>query len=257
MEGTPTRHAGRGIEMIATLLPFADIQPTLAQILEGTRHGRVRWTAENDRVIAEFPAAKLNLEPSDATRTGFRISLVSPSEATIWAATTDPSDPLTHTLQEMYQLAMRAAVSAVLKRIQEDLCATDEDSADTMTSTTPPPARPSSDAAFRFFEFIKGRWQLEFFRRSGDVRGQEEVEIDSTGNLFRVPSDKGRALSRDVRPSFRLELLESDDDLTRVEIAKVDPTGRIRQIEVLNVSSAQMEGFAKHDGHRVLYSRKE
>ena len=99
----------------------------------------------------------------------------------------------------------------------------------------PPPARPSADQAFRFFERIKGRWRLEFFRRSGELRGQEDVEIDSTGNLFVIKQLRGRDVARDARPKFRLELLEADEDLRHVEVAKVEATGQLRQIEVLNV----------------------
>ena len=109
--------------MTTALLALADIHPTLTQILEGTREGRVKWSAANNRAVADFASAKLNLEPADGTRgPAFRLSLdISISGAVIWATPTEPSDEVNATLQELHQLGIRNAVNAVLKDIERDL----------------------------------------------------------------------------------------------------------------------------------------
>ncbi len=240
-------------------IPILEILGTLREIAEGTRQGRVKWVAGNDRVSATFSRARLNLEPSKPSREEWDVSLISTGGETIWSANVSKDDALTAPVRELYELGMNAALKSVLSDIARDLKSSESSASDesiTPTSELPHPlARPSQDQAIVFFETIAGRWLLEF------PRGQEEIEIDSSGNLFLVRTMRGPDIARDARPRYRLELLSAEPDFSNVEIAKVELTGRVRQIEVLWLARdgnqvIKMKGHAKHDGHSIEYFRK-
>ena len=95
-----------------------------------------------------------------------------------------------------------------------------------------------------FFAKIAGKWRLDY------GRGTEDACIDKDGNYY-----VGNAQT----PTFVLDLLASNEDMTHVELAKNKalPDGRRYQIEVLRVSDNEMRGEAKHDRHQLHYVRNK
>ena len=129
------------------------------------------------------------------------------------------------------------------------------------TTTIPfsPPARPpqpTEEEAQRFFEKIAGKWDLRFEKKPGTF-GTETLEIDKNGNYFILSDLRDKVVTRTVYPKFRLSLVSCDQDLEHVEISKQEFNGRVRQVEVLLVSSASMVGYAKHDERRLEYTRRK
>lgn len=109
----------------------------------------------------------------------------------------------------------------------------------------PPPILPNDEDAAKFFSKISGNWFLDY------SRGTENLTIDSSGNYF--VHSKNTPVGGKLH--FRLLLISSDLPQKHVELAKQELSGKIRQIEVLDVSHDALEGYAKHDGHRVRYRR--
>lgn len=127
------------------------------------------------------------------------------------------------------------------------------------TTTTPPPpvpSRPADQKVIAFFEKIAGEWDLTYERRSG-ADGGETLRIDKTGNYFVIPRQATRLPNTmwPIHPKYRLTLLSCDSALQHVEVAKQELNGKTKQIEVLTISANVMEGFAKHDEHRLTYKR--
>ena len=85
-----------------------------------------------------------------------------------------------------------------------------------------------------------GRWDLDF------SRGKEKVVIRLDGSYFYGGKSE---------PAFRLVVLAINDKTGAVEVAKDLPDGRRRQIEYLTIEPNSMVGYAKHDGHKLLYKR--
>lgn len=108
-------------------------------------------------------------------------------------------------------------------------------------SPPPPPPRPTDAQARAFFEKITGKWELEFEKRDGSV-GLEWLEIDRAGNYL-----------TNGQPRFRFALVSCDEQLEEVDVAKEELNGRVRQVEVLTISSMAMVGYAKHDERSLRY----
>ncbi len=107
------------------------------------------------------------------------------------------------------------------------------------------PPRPTDEQARQLFKKIAGEWLLEF------SRGTETVRIDADGNYFIYPAGGGKPLLK-----FRFALNACDTQLEQVEVAKQELNGRVRQIEVLAIKSDSMQGYAKHDEHKLSYRRR-
>lgn len=112
------------------------------------------------------------------------------------------------------------------------------------------PSGPSKEQVEIFFNRIKGNWDLDY------ERGKESLEIRADGKYFYVTDFRPRPVTQTIKPAFNLILLSCNDALSRVEIAKEELSGRVKQIEVLTVSDKEMVGYAKHDGHKLHYVRK-
>jgi hypothetical protein len=105
-----------------------------------------------------------------------------------------------------------------------------------------PPLVPSAEESRAFFTRISGQWQLDF------GHGKESVRIDNEGRYF---------IGKESQPAFMLRLLAATRDYSFVEMAKDKvPDGRRFQIEVLRVSDREMIGEAKHDRHRLHYTKR-
>jgi hypothetical protein len=124
--------------------------------------------------------------------------------------------------------------------------------ATTTTTAIPPelPSRPTSEQAEEFFTRIAGDWHLDY------SRGEEDVRIDENGNVFLLKLMDGKPFTTTTRAVFHLEVLACNAAVDQVEIAKVKANGRTRQIEVLQVTQKEMTGYAKHDGHKLKYTRR-
>ena len=117
--------------------------------------------------------------------------------------------------------------------------------ATTATSPPPLPQPPNGDQVAKILTKVTGQWNLDY------SRGQEPVIIDSAGNYYINPADA----SRRKPPSFRLAIIACNPELTVVEWRKDKINGTSLQIEVLNLTEDKIEGFAKHDEHRLVYTR--
>jgi hypothetical protein len=231
-----------------SVLSAPDVFGTLHQLLAKTRLNRIKWSAEPNRVRAELASASISLQRDPNSEDSFTLSLLSSDGETVWSTTINRGDHnVVSLLRELYEIGTTSAVAAVFQQINQDLAS--EEPSSGVTTTTPPPARPTNEKALRLFEMVKGRWHLDY------GRGQEEIEIDEAGNLYIVKASRGKDVAREIKPRYRLELLECDENLRHIELAKVDLTGRVRQIEVLDISPEKMKGVAKHDGHQLVYQR--
>lgn len=125
-----------------------------------------------------------------------------------------------------------------------------------LASPPPPPPRPTELQALAFFEKLAGKWELKFEKRLGSF-GTEVLEIDENGNYFTITHQLGgKDIARTIRPTYRLVLVSCDPGLEHVEVSKEELNGKVRQIEVLAVFPNSMEGYAKHDEHKLVYTRR-
>jgi len=87
---------------------------------------------------------------------------------------------------------------------------------------------------------MSGRWDLDF------SRGKERVTIREDGAYF---------VSSRPEPSFCLQVLAWNEATSTAEVAKDRPDGRRLQIEYLKITPDAMIGHAKHDMHKLIYTR--
>jgi hypothetical protein len=117
-----------------------------------------------------------------------------------------------------------------------------------------PPQRPTRAQAQRLFETIAGTWDL-LYQKGGKML-PEKLRIDETGNYFVQIGEHGQGVGSANLPKYRLALVSCDPGLRHVEISKQELNGKVKQIEVLTISPTAMEGYAKHDEHKLFYRRK-
>lgn len=95
-------------------------------------------------------------------------------------------------------------------------------------------------------DIMVGEWHLDY------SRGQEDVRIDNDLNYF-VRDKSGKY---PATPTFKLVIIATSVDFSKVEIGKDRLDGRRLHNETLAVSKSLMEGVAKHDQHRLVYTRR-
>ena len=92
--------------------------------------------------------------------------------------------------------------------------------------------------------FLPGEWLLKFEWKG--VFREEVATIDESGNYYTKGGEE-----------FQLKDVHFDESKRLVRFLKDMGPGKRRQIEVLEVSpdNNRMEGYARHDKHRLIYDR--
>lgn len=153
----------------------------------------------------------------------------------------------------LFTTAVEPSIDEILEEVAS--CVADESGPiGTVPGVFPPippvPPDPTPEQISAFFRKISGKWLLDF------ERGTERVKIATEGQYFYL-SNPDRTLRTQPKFAFRLELVRCDEALHRVEIAKRDEAGNIRELEVLNVTENAMTGYSKRDGRRLSYVREK
>ena len=114
-------------------------------------------------------------------------------------------------------------------------------------TTVPPsvPKPPSPEQVETILSKVAGEWRLDY------SRGTEQIIIDKSGNYYIKPNEP----SKGKPPNFRLAIIACNPELTTVEWRKERLNGQSLQIEVLNITDKRIEGAAKHDQHKLVYTR--
>lgn len=239
-------------------LSYTGITQIATTILAKTQAGQAAWQTDGEWFTLRTPPAMISIraaaEDDDAE---YLVAVSLPDGREIGRIAVASSDGNYAMYQSLYEGAAKACWSAladaIQKSVHESATIGVTTSTGPTTTTTPAPElppRPTSKQALDVFERIAGEWHLDF------SKGQEDVRISEDGNLFVLTTSRGKVVATTMRPTFRLELLACNSSLDQVEIAKVEPNGRTRQIEVLHITETEMSGSAKHDGHSLKYTRR-
>ncbi len=223
----------------------------LQLLLPKTQGNQAAWINDGDTLTIHLPTVRVSLGANTAedNKVEYFAVVALPNGKEVAKATVVQGNSLYSGFQMIYAAAQDASWKTLARDIEK--LVSEQDIIGT-TTTAPPelPAQSTSEQAQLFFEKIAGEWRLDY------SHGEEVVNIDTNGNYFMLTLKDGKVISTTARPHFRLEVLSCNDALTSVEIAKVLLNGRTRQIEVLEVAADKMTGYAKHDGHKLIYTRR-
>ena len=236
-------------------MPNDNSIPQIDNILSLLKHktaiGQAVWLNDGEMLTIRLPNVQISLGAVTAQNgeTEYCARVALPNGKPVATVNVAPEHPYYSSFQDMYTLAERASWTTLAREIEKSVS---EEGMIGTSTTAPPqlPAQPTPDQARSVFERVNGEWHLDY------SHGEELVNIDTNGNYFVVALQDGKTVSTTTCPTFRLEVLSCNANFTAVEIAKVLLNGRTRQIEVLNVTTDKMTGYAKHDGHRLVYTRR-
>jgi hypothetical protein len=141
-------------------------------------------------------------------------------------------------LRDLYDAALRTAGQSFFMEIVDSLKLTDFTAAATTTTAAPP--QITADQAATVLKRLTGHWDLDC------SRGKERVTIREDGAYL---------ISSRPETTFRLKVLAWNEATSTAEVAKDRPDGRRLQIEYLKITSDGMIGHAKHDMHKLTYTR--
>lgn len=236
------------------------IPPEFVQVLATkTKANEVQWSVTNkSKYTIDLPECKLSLIPSDpqASAPDILVEIDTPEGAVVAVLEVKAGHAKYDEMQRLLESArlnITERLGDMLKRALDSIkeTTTVTASASTTTTTPPPmPPRPSDTQVRAFFDKIAGDWFLDF------SRGVEYLRIDSNGDYFTFSwGDTGQQRGEPKR-KYRLTLEHCDSTIEHVELAKRELDGRVRQLEVLTISQDSMNGYAKHDAHRLCYHRR-
>ena len=235
------------------------IPPELVQALVAkTKSNELRWAlTQNGKYSIDLPECTLTLSASDpgAAMPDILFEVDTPDGDVVGVIQVKTGDS---EYEEVRQLLISAQAGVgdrlgqILKRAAISIKETAV-STTAMTRTTPPPMPPppSAEQSRTLFQKIAGEWLLSFSRR-----GVELLRIDAEGNYYTYPTSRRNEFRLEPTLKYRFTLEHCDPRLEQVELAKRELDGRIRQIEVLALASDSMRGYAKHDAHELVYTRR-
>ena len=215
----------------------------LSSLLPKTVTGQALWQNRGREVVLRVANTEIIVGQESPDAYFARIVVQGEIEAA--RADVKQGDPYFQQFEGMYKAARRASLQVIATAIEKAVTETEI----VGTTTTGPPELPPSPTplqAEQFFERIKGKWRLAY--PSG---ARETLRIDEDGTCYGPIAN----ISDPVEPLFHLELLRCNSTMDHVEIAKVQPDGRTRQIEVLRVTDDEMTGEVKHTKRRLDYQR--
>ena len=241
------------------MLPRTETIEMLRFLIEKTAEGQVAWTVNTEteyKVDVDTSSFIIGLKQADDQGSAYSFSILAGDHkvGSIDFTATDSESTLARTL---YDKAAQSTVVQLFKQARQSLEGARQvlrpspvsvHTTTTNTTTAPPPlpSPPSVAQVSAILDKIKGEWSLDY------SRGTEQVTIDRTGNYYAKPKDPEKDL-----PQFKLTIIACDNTLTRVEWRKDRLNGLALHIEVMTISADgnKMEGFAKHDQHRLVYTR--
>ena len=235
---------------------YSGIVSIAASVLPKTHSGQAVWQTDGESLSLRLPAATISIKTgSGGEEPEYTVSVSLPDGCEVGRIVIPATDSQYSLFQSLYKAAQEACWAALAREIGNSIAdgGVVGLTTTTTTTTTPPPELPSgptAEQAQEFFERIAGEWHMHY------SRGQEDLRIDENGNIFVLTMKRGAPVATTARPKFRLELLACSSTLDQVEIAKVEPNGKTYQIEVLQVKPSEMSGYAKHDGHKLAYTRR-
>lgn len=229
-------------------------ETTLLRLLDALRKQiergvEVRWERRSgEEFFLRLPQFVLAVSGSTKADDPIRVSIVSHSDETIADQTLKNGEHGYPDAAFMFAKA-RERFSTVEQTV-ESCVAFIEGAAGPIggigVSFPKPPPPPSEEQISQFFKRIAGCWFLDY------GRSNEYATIKENGDYL---AGKNR-YTTSATPVFKLILVACDAALTHVELAKQQPDGKIRQLEVLTVTDNEMVGVAKHDEHPLHYRRQ-
>lgn len=214
----------------------------MRQIRNQMSHGRLGWHQEGSGLRVNLPN-QFTIFLCRLPDSRFEATIKRGEEEVLGVLQLPDAGSEGKELSEMYQAAEGEAVAAVYSEIIDSIkmsgSASISVSAEVVRKVPPPQGVPAEKAA-AVLKLMAGRWHLDF------SRGKETAIIRGDG-LYYI---EGRS-----EPSFRLVVLAVNDAAGTVEVAKDKLDGRRLQIEFLKISPESMVGHAKHDMHKLNYTK--
>ncbi len=211
----------------------------LKELRSKTADHKMAWYGEGDQLCVDLPnrmAVSLARKPD-----GGLTASVKRGPAEVLGSVEFSPAQLESDLAEiktLYDAASTGAVRIVYEDILDAIKLSDSAAVE-VGRNAPTVVRVPPDQANRVLKKMSGRWNLDF------SRGQEKAEIREDGSYIL----SGKELK------FRLVVLAVNEDTSTVEVGKDTPDGRRYQIEYLTITPDKMIGHAKHDGHKLSYTR--
>jgi hypothetical protein len=231
--------------MIATI-PRNEGLDMLKLLLDRTKKGRLSWSpCEPGEYAVDFARFSFLVGKKHDNGDGYFFSVVA-DENPIGTMDIRNDDGSFKIVQELYDEAARNTVLRLFEEAKKTIERGSQKELPPLLFSAPPPlpALPTQDQIEQIFKNVAGKWNLDY------SRGKEKVLIDSSGNYYALPNEPSKG-----PPNFRLAIIACNPELTEVEWAKDRLNGQRRQIEVLTITKNKLEGSAKHDQHRLVYSK--
>ncbi|HET6882401.1 MAG TPA: hypothetical protein VFI31_19705 [Pirellulales bacterium] len=217
------------------ILNDAQINQIVDEVLVRTGDGQLRWFCEDDHLLAELPN-QTTVEVAQGQDTDVVVSLKSAS-GIVYGQMKAPKTPES-AVAKLYTLAHQHAGKSIFADIMDSLKLSGSATVEVVQAAP----RVSPEQAVEVLQRMKGSWNLDF------TSGKEHARISADGDYFR---NGGKD------PAFRLKVLAWNESKSSAEVAKDWPDGRRLQIESLTIARDTMTGYAKHDGHKLSYTRTE
>lgn len=237
------------------MLTSDDVCTILKAVQSVSSPESLTWELSEASVCTVLPQVRLRLYRRAGSPDVSRVEVQTRSGGLLARVEPVEGDALLALCNDVYEKGRLAGAAALVRHSVHEITTADHVKSEKSVAAplSPPalPPGPTEEDERVVFDRMKGQWTLDF------ERGTEEAKIDDRGGYY-VRRTLGRAIIQakfPEQPRFTLKLLSVSNDRTRVEIAKTQEGGRIRQIEVLEISDNEMTGYAKHDRHRLKYIR--
>jgi len=204
-------------------------------LLHQTAENRLPWYRENGSVFVALPNQTTVELEGDADGPDVVIRVKGPS-GIVYGEARCPKSPDSH-VGKLYQAASEQAAMSIFREIMDSIQFSHSATAEVDAPAVP---RVTPEQCAHVLERMAGRWTLEF------ARGRGQVTINRNGDYFIRERDQ---------PTFLLKVLAWNEETSTAEVAKDKADGRRRQIEQLKITRDAMVGCAKHDGHKLRYTR--
>jgi hypothetical protein len=206
----------------------------LEQLIQRTLEKKLEWSRENDHFFLGLPnRTTVELAATDKGP-DLIVKLKGPS-GDIYGQVRSPKSSESPA-GRLFQVASEQTGKSIFVDIMDSLNLSD--SVDVEVKPIPPRLTP--EVARTVLEKMAGDWFLDF------SRGTEKGRITKDGKYF---------VNDDKEARFDLKVLAWNEETSTAEVAKDKADGRRLQIEWLTITPESMAGYAKHDGHKLLYKR--
>lgn len=214
----------------------------LEALEEQTVQHKASWYSEGEKLWIDLPN-RVTIELSQPSEGKYAARIKRDSDELLGMIDSDraKTDGNGDRLKALYEAASGEASRSIYAEIIDSIKFTSSATAAVLPKV-PKIREVSAEKAAEVLKKMAGRWHLDY------SDGEETVEIREGGTYYVVVKNKPTF-------AFNLVVVAVNDATNAVEVAKDRPDGRRRQIEYLTLAENSMKGHAKHDGHKLVYTR--